>query len=256
MPIAQAQTRIPEGWNAPLDFKSTTLIDAYRIRQFYSNGDQISTAYDITEQNNATNGGAASSKPTFVTDAFGSLPTFRFTSANSQSFDLPTSMYQTGAKSIVWVMRFNSLPSAGQFMTPWFLGNGSNRETEIFISNAFGGYTSIAFQADNAGASAGVGYAWTLDTAKHIFILTYNGGTNTSTGSYTFSIDGTRQTLASTGTFNAPAFTAHLGKRANATGYLDADLPFFQLMNGFALSAADDLAVARSLGREFGITTA
>jgi hypothetical protein len=64
------------------------------------------------------------------------------------------------------------------------------------------------------------GVTLTLDTNPHTIVMTYNGGTNTSSASYTCMVDGVVQTVVASNTLNASASSSgSIGARATAAGF-------------------------------------
>jgi len=91
--------------------------------------------------------------------------------------------------------------------------------SELLIINSVAGYTTVSFINDLAGSQTGVGYNPVFDSNWHILIATYNGGTNTSTGSYTITFDGVSRTVVSSSTFaRTGTDVGGIGSRINNSG--------------------------------------
>jgi hypothetical protein len=107
-----------------------------------------------------------------------------------------------GAKTSLCIFRLAATISLGNLFSIYSMKRTSdNTFSEYSICN-ISGYKISSFRYDYQAASTTVGYDWSPGTTNgHYMITTYNGGTNTSTSSYTDTLDGTVQTLSASGAF-------------------------------------------------------
>lgn len=102
-----------------------------------------------------------------------------------------------GTRTIFCVFRITTAPGSSSFYTLYSPKRTSDSTFTEYLDMNLSGYKNTSFRADYQGAGVGAGYDVTLGTTNgHCSIFTYNGGTNTSTGSYTDTLDGTSQTMA------------------------------------------------------------
>jgi len=90
--------------------------------------------------------------------------------------------------------------------------------SEWGITHSLSGYDTVSFINDYSSATS-VGYNPAFDINWHILIATYNGGTNTSTSSYTLNFDGTTQTVVMSGAFTRTSTdVGSIGSRIDNSG--------------------------------------
>lgn len=121
-----------------------------------------------------------------------------------------------------WSIKFklNSLPGASSFTVLEDMGvGGSGDDFQVAFMN-LGGYQNISFKA-NAGSAVGISV--TLDTLVHTLVVTYNGGSAGSPGSYTCYLDGVAQTVVASAAFGAVGGNT-IGARAGGANPFDGQI--------------------------------
>lgn len=109
--------------------------------------------------------------------------------------------------TVAWKGRFVAVPTSGSVGFLYYFKMTSTTFFALCGVNTLAPYQPWSFCA-KVGNATSVGVNQTIDTSTHRVIITYNNGTNTSTGSYQFFLDGASQTIATSGTFNV-ATTNH-----------------------------------------------
>jgi hypothetical protein len=261
MPIKKPQTREQVGTEVINEIgQSNFIYDASLTSGVYADAEQLSSIFDTgnyygNNGGNATNSGATSTKPTFVANAFGDKGGFKFQAANAQYATGPALGF-AGAKTIIVVGKLDILPGSTDFNTIFSAGTVGLLSSEILVTGTGQvAYKRFVFAVNNVGTNATVGFDWTLDTSPHIFIISYNGGASTSSASYALSYDGVEQTLAISNNTNVAVALSYLGCRSPGVFHSNYTYGLVAVKNEF-MSTADRLQLARSLGKQFNITTA
>jgi len=126
----------------------------------------------------------------------------------------------SGSETIFMVFRITTLPGGATPIYTLYSPKKSPDNTfcEYVVINA-GGYKTTSFRFDYQAAGASVGYDAALGTTNgHAVITTYNGGLNTSLGSYADTLDGSAQTMAASSTFGrTPTDLGSIGARLTST---------------------------------------
>lgn len=251
----QMRPRIQSGTNAQADFGNVIVeYDMVRSASNYTNGEQLSTLFKTNgTAADATNATAAATKPTFEVNQFGDKPGLKFVRASNQ-YVTPPLTFSSGPSTLAFVAKLSSLPASGEFYWLCHLSNGTNAALQVGFSNA-AGYGKLTFRGNAVGTGNSVGTsALVLDTNPHVYVITYNGGTNTATASYRVFVDGASAALATSGSF-FDSLTSELGRFSLGAFSANMVLGSFVLLRG-ALNAGDCLTLSRSMGKSFGITTA
>lgn len=126
-----------------------------------------------------------------------------------------------GAKTFAIVCRLNGIPSNATFGSVLLLKDvaGTTFSEPLVFFNNISGYQSVSFVCDLVTTGLAAGSAQTLDTKPHEYVLAYNGGSFTATGSYGLIIDGVAQAVVQSSTFaHVAADVGSIGSRVNASG--------------------------------------
>lgn len=109
---------------------------------------------------------------------------------------------QGGARTVFCVFRVTTAPASSTIYTIYSSKRSSDSTFSEYVDINFAGYKTTSFRFDYQAASSSVGYDTTLGTTNgHCAITTYDGVSNTATGSYSDTLDGTSQTLSGSSTF-------------------------------------------------------
>jgi hypothetical protein len=142
--------------------------------------------------------------------------TLQFGATSNQVLYGASNFTSLGAKNFAVVYEATVTPSS--FYSLLTLATSGDAFSELLLSNLGAPYQPFSFYCDFTSATA-VGVSNAIDTNPHAVVVTYNGGTNTSTSSYTFTLDNASQTVLTGGTL-APTSTdpASVGARSNSSG--------------------------------------
>lgn len=281
MPIQKDPQRIAEGENATHEVVTPLFeFNLATTSQFYDEYvplnaifDDVSSVYTGSEGvvyansdgigNNAVNTSAnLLSHPYIEPGIFGTLeggyqPGFRFVRANNASATLPIT--PPGPKTVVAVLKLASLPTDPySWQTIASFGDNFTKGNNLLIMN-YGSYLNMSWRFDITDSNGSVGYdepdlASLLDT--NIFVWQYNGGDNTNPASYTFSKNGTRKTITTSGALGAYLDSSLLGSFPLIHQHsLDGWVGFFTIYPG-TMDEVSELAIVRSLGKQFHRETA
>ena len=96
------------------------------------------------------------------------------------------------AKGIMLVYKLTTLPTSGSgFFIPIAIKNPASAFSTIYFFNSYATFSNISYCFDLTSSSTVFsGINPTLDTNPHTLIIQYNGGTNSSSSSYTTYFDG------------------------------------------------------------------
>lgn len=131
-------------------------------------------------------------QPTFNSSSINGKPGLTWNGSCGMS---TTATFPAGAWTVAIAFKMASTPGSGSFYELCSLKTTTPTFSEIILSNISGAYQPYTWIANNTTSPSSAGAANALDTSAHVLILTYNGGTNTSTGSYTDSLDGSTQSV-------------------------------------------------------------
>lgn len=123
-----------------------------------------------------------------------------------------TAFFLTGPMSVFLMIQLTATPGPGTSVIPYMLqGAASSALRSLLLLINVGGYQPITFKNDLSSSAASVGVStWT--TSARCYVITYNGGTNTSTGSYTINDLGYPLVISTGGVVgNASAFYTSIG---------------------------------------------
>ena len=172
----------------------------------------ISSWTDSSGNGNTATQASGGAQPTVNASSIGGNKGATFAGAQG----LHSALTLAGAKTIAVVFQKTGTVGSGNFYSLADVGTGSLL-TDIDLMN-IGGYQPYSFAGDYTSTTLS-GVANALDTSAHILILTYNGGSSSSTGSYTFTLDGSLQTVvASSAGARASTDLTALGARIDSTG--------------------------------------
>lgn len=162
-------------------------------------GPNVTTWADQSGNSNNYVQATGGQQPTVTSAALNGRPAITF----DGSSQFLTSPFQIGgAKTVVIVRKLASVPGASTICEAYTLKDASNNFSEAMFFN-FSGYQPYSLCHNlNGLTSPTVGDAAALDTSWHVGIDTYNGGANTSTSSYTLTLDSVSQTLLASAAFN------------------------------------------------------
>lgn len=118
-----------------------------------------------------------------------------------------TGTFATGAKTVVIVFKLTSNPTSGNFYSFLSLKEAGPLYVEALASNISVSYQPYTFGNDFLAITPASGIANALDTSAHALLFTYNGGTNTSTASYTAQLNGSAQSVVASSAINRGAGT-------------------------------------------------
>lgn len=186
---------------------------------------------------------------------FGSGLCVSFT-GNPIRLSLPNFM-TSGAKTIVVVRAITSLPGSNIKYSILDLFDGSSLSSRVlYCGTNANSNPNLALAADfTSGGIDLVGANYTLDTAPHVDFVDYNGGTNTSTGSYDEYLDGTSQVIAgpATGAFAGAVSAAIGGSSSSIAAKVDvAEIIVYNRQ----LTSTERNALSGYLQTQWGITMA
>jgi hypothetical protein len=164
---------------------------------------------------NATQGTAAQ-QPVYSATAYNGFPGITFDGTND-NLALPDSV--TGAKTIAVSYRMTSTFSAMTLRSLVRLLHGTTRSEVCLVNANFYQNLTFFFDFTTSGGTAR-GASLTLDTNPHTVIVTYNGGTNTTSANYTCFVDGVSASVVASSTINASASSVgSIGGRATSSGF-------------------------------------
>lgn len=184
-------------------------------------------------------------RPTYAAGANG-LPKISF--SGTQWF-FPWALALSGPKTIAIVFKLTSAPGTG-FSVYDFSAGGNDSELLVDLS----GYQPVSFIDDYvSGAATMVGHNDALGTSlvRGLF-HTYNGGTNTSTGSYTATLDGASRTMAGSAAYGFVLTPGALGARGDGTFPLVGDM-YEVIAYGRALTAQEQADLWGYLKRRYAL---
>ena len=126
-------------------------------------------------------------------------PAINFNGSQYMQFANTISTLSSGGTYII-VYQLSTIPTSGNSET--LLGiktSGTSFGMYAVIVNV-GGYQTVSFEANTSGSAVlSSGYAQTLDVNPHVWIIGYNGSTNSSTSSYSFNLDSITETVIQSG---------------------------------------------------------
>lgn len=136
-----------------------------------------------------------------------------------------SSLFMSGPSTVLQIIRLTSTPGASTGVVSYVYQSAASSTTRsVFIFMNVGGYQNVTFKNDLNASGSAVGFNPTLDTTLHAFLTSYNGGLNTSTGSYAANEDGVEQSVvASASIGSASAFFTSLGGTITDPGDVVAD---------------------------------
>lgn len=171
-----------------------------------------------------------------------------------------SNFFLTGPMSVFIVIQLTSTPTLGNSVVPYVIQGAAGsalRSLLIFIN--VGGYQPITFKHDLSASGAAVGSS-NYTTAARCYVLTYNGGTNTTAGNYTLEDLGTGLSVSATSSIgSAAAFFSSIGAAVNdpagtisAGSEMSADFYEFSLYDR-PLSIRERLDLYAYANRLYGI---
>lgn len=162
------------------------------------------------------------------------------------------------AKTVAFAGKLTALPGLGTFYSIVTLKFDTSNFSEFTFLN-LAGYKETAWRHDFAVGAAGVGVDGALNTNPHVWLHTYNDGTNTLPASYTAQFDGTAQTIVATGAFGRIATDrGSIGARIDSTGAIrggsgaSMDLAEIVIYNS-VLSALDRQRIERYFADKYNL---
>lgn len=160
-------------------------------------------------------------RPTYAAGANG-VPKIVFAGSHALK---NSSLFMSGPSTVLQIIRLTSTPGASSSVVSYVYQSAASSTTRsVFIFMNVGGYQNVTFKNDLNASGISVGFNPTLDTTLHAFLTSYNGGLNTSTGSYAENTDGAEQSVvASASIGSASAFFTSLGGTITDPGDVVAD---------------------------------
>jgi hypothetical protein len=217
----------------------------------------VTTWADLSPSNSPATQATSAKKPTFKTGVQGGQPGVLFDATDDH---LLQPLAVGGAKTIILAYKLAGVPGASTVYSALSLKLAAGTWCELDFFN-FAGYEEICFKHDMGSvAAAAVGIDQALDTNAHILTHTYNGGTNTSVGSYAARLDGVAKSIVTTGNMGrADTDKGAIGARVTSAdvgslmfnGYLFSVLVYTRVLAAFEIQN-----VERYVGAKYGITVA
>jgi hypothetical protein len=170
-------------------------LDASKITGL-NDGDVVTQWDDASGLENHATQSTTSRKPLYKINIINGRPVVRSDGVDD-CLELAGPVLE-GTKTIAVIGKLQSLPGASTLFSILTIKYDASNFSEFAFLN-FAGYEEISFKHDFVSSTASVGIDKVLDTNPHIWIHTYNDGTNTSTSSYTAQIDGVVETVATSG---------------------------------------------------------
>ncbi len=232
-------------------------LDATRISGL-NDGDPVATWSDLSGSgsgNDATQA-TSSKRPLYKVGIVNGKPVVRFDGVDDDLLE-PVSI--AGAKTLACVVRLVAIPSSGNAANVSRLACPGSAFIQWAVINAVGGTTGWTCAGDFSGTITPVACAAPVDTSPHIVIISYSGGTNTSTGSYTAMVDGVARTVVVSGTSFTYASTdlGALGGRVNSSGVVSTPANIDMATVGLysrQLSTAEMTYLSRGWGSVYGVS--
>ena len=230
----------------------------YAANNVYTSVLNVSAWADQSLTNGVANGNNATQATAAVQPAMSSLngrPAVLF--SGTQWLNLPTIAAGAGGiLSIAMVCKLTSAPGASTSYTGLSVRSAVTPVTVVDFLNQAGyqNFTTIANVTSSPVAT--VGFNPTLDTATHVWVLTYNGGGISVAASYAISLDGVVESVVASNNIGIPnTVTGAIGGYVASGPVLTNGCPFTVgeiLMSNVTWSAAQMAAISANLIAKWG----